>query len=51
MGRLVYSATRYGAAKVAQVLAEGAGGREHQPLPKIGPWVEHVDQFLRANEG
>lgn len=25
--------------------------REHQPLPKIGPWVEHVDRFLRANEG
>ena len=25
--------------------------REHQPLPKIGPWVEHVDRFLLANEG
>ena len=25
--------------------------REHQPLPKIGPWVEHIDRFLRANEG
>ena len=25
--------------------------REHQPLPRIGPWVEHVDRFLRANEG
>ena len=25
--------------------------REHQPLPKIGPWVEHVDRFLQANEG
>ena len=25
--------------------------REHQPLPKIGPWVEHVGQFLRSNEG
>ena len=25
--------------------------REHQPLPKIGPWVEHVDRFLRANAG
>ena len=25
--------------------------REHQPLPKIGPWVEHVDRLLRANEG
>ena len=25
--------------------------REHQPLPKIGPWVEHVDRFLFANEG
>ena len=25
--------------------------REHQPLPKIGPWVEHVDRFLQANVG
>ena len=25
--------------------------REHQPLPKIGPWIEHVDRFLLANEG
>ena len=25
--------------------------REHQPLPKIGPWVEHVDRFLLTNEG
>ena len=25
--------------------------RERQPLPKIGPWVEHVDRFLLANEG
>jgi transposase len=25
--------------------------REHQPQPKIGPWVEHVDRFLQANEG
>jgi transcriptional regulator with XRE-family HTH domain len=25
--------------------------REHQPQPKIGPWVEHVDRFLLANEG
>jgi transposase len=25
--------------------------REHQPLPKIGPWVEDVDRFLLANEG
>jgi transposase len=25
--------------------------REHQPLPKIGPWVEDVDRFLRSNEG
>ena len=24
---------------------------EHQPLPKIGPWFEHVDRFLQANEG
>ena len=25
--------------------------REHQPQPKIGPWVEHVDRYLQANEG
>ncbi len=25
--------------------------REHQPLPKIGPWVEHVDRVLLANAG
>ena len=25
--------------------------REHQPLAKIGPWVEHVDRFLLTNEG
>ena len=25
--------------------------RECQPLLKIGPWVEHVDRFLLANEG
>lgn len=25
--------------------------REHQPLPRIGPWREQVDQFLQANEG
>ncbi len=25
--------------------------REHQPRPRIGPWVEHVDRFLQANEG
>jgi transcriptional regulator with XRE-family HTH domain len=25
--------------------------RGHQPLPKIGPWVEPVDRLLRANEG
>jgi hypothetical protein len=25
--------------------------REHQPLPKIGPCVEHVDRFLLANAG
>jgi len=25
--------------------------REHQPLPKIGPWVEHLDRFLLVNEG
>jgi len=25
--------------------------REHQPLPKIGPWREHLDAMLLANEG
>ncbi|ATU94378.1 hypothetical protein BLM14_21805 (plasmid) [Phyllobacterium zundukense] len=25
--------------------------REHQPLPRIGPWREQVDEFLQANEG
>jgi transposase len=25
--------------------------RERQPLPRIGPWREHVDRFLTANAG
>jgi transposase len=25
--------------------------REHQPLPRIGPWREHVERFLAANAG
>jgi transposase len=25
--------------------------REHQPLPRIGPWREHLDAMLLANEG
>ena len=25
--------------------------REHQPLPRIGPWREQIDRFLQANEG
>ncbi|MCG5481673.1 MAG: IS21 family transposase [Ensifer alkalisoli] len=25
--------------------------RERQPLPRIGPWREHLDRFLIANEG
>ncbi|QND54480.1 IS21 family transposase (plasmid) [Phyllobacterium sp. 628] len=25
--------------------------REHQPMPKIGPWREHVERFLEANIG
>ena len=25
--------------------------RGHQPRPRIGPWREHLDRFLQANEG
>ena len=25
--------------------------REEQPLPRIGPWQEALDQLLKANEG
>jgi hypothetical protein len=25
--------------------------REAQPLPRIGPWIEKLDQLLSANEG
>ena len=25
--------------------------REHQPMPRIGPWQEKLDRFLAANEG
>ncbi len=25
--------------------------REHQPMPRIGPWQAEVDRFLAANEG
>jgi phage virion morphogenesis protein len=25
--------------------------REHQPMPRVGPWQEQLDQFLAANEG
>ena len=25
--------------------------REHQPMPRIGPWQEQLDRFLGANEG
>ena len=25
--------------------------REHQPMPRIGPWQEQLDQFLAANGG
>jgi hypothetical protein len=24
-------------------------GREHQPMPRIGPWQERLDQILSAN--
>ena len=25
--------------------------RTHQPMPRIGPWQEHLDRFLSANAG
>ena len=25
--------------------------RTHQPMPRIGPWQDHLDRFLSANAG
>ena len=39
---------------VRKVIRSGASEfhyeREHQPLPKIGPWRDRLDAILRANE-